>query len=267
MGQPPKTGTPVQHIPTQDAYDQWAAVYDTDGNMLQSIDDVELSTLLPSFISSVLSSRPSSSSSVSLLDLGCGTGRNTAKLLQYSWPRDRAIDITGLDFSKGMLEVAGKKLAPLKSEGIGLSLAQADCFPTVANKSASPLPEVQDLSPVDGVISTLVLEHIPVQDYFSTLASLVQTGGYALVTNMHSEMGNISQAGFVNEQGVKVRGDSFAHTVEESAEEAKRAGFEVLKTKERSVEDIDVKEGRVGERGKKWIGIRVWYALELRKVA
>lgn len=235
--------------------------------MLQSIDDVELSSLLPSFLSTLLSSRPSSSSSVSLLDLGCGTGRNTAKLLQYSWPRGQSIDVTGLDFSKGMLEVAGKKLAPMKGEGIGLSLAQADCFPTVANKFASPMPVVQDLSPVDGVISTLVLEHIPLQDYFSTLASLVQKDGYALVTNMHSEMGNISQAGFVNEKGIKVRGDSFAHTVEEAVEEAKRAGFEVLKTKERSVDESDVKEGRVSERGRKWIGIQVWYGLVLRKAS
>ena len=32
----------VQNISTQDAYNQWASVYDTDGNMLQAIDDLEL---------------------------------------------------------------------------------------------------------------------------------------------------------------------------------------------------------------------------------
>lgn len=102
MSPPPKPSTPVQHIPTQDAYDEWASVYDTDGNMLQSIDDAELASLLPELISLVLQR---SSNRPGFLDLGCGTGRNTAKLLNYAWPQDRQVDLMALDFSKGMLGV------------------------------------------------------------------------------------------------------------------------------------------------------------------
>jgi cyclopropane fatty-acyl-phospholipid synthase-like methyltransferase len=118
----------------------------------------------------------------------------------------------------------------------------------------------------DAVLSTLVLEHVPLPAYFSTLSALLKTGGYALVTNMHSDMGQVSQAGFVNEQGVKVRGTSFAHTVEETVGEAARQGFEVVSVKERRMEEEDVKEGRVGERGWKWVGVRVWYAVVVRKL-
>ncbi|KAF2276353.1 S-adenosyl-L-methionine-dependent methyltransferase [Westerdykella ornata] len=261
------TPTTVQHLPTQEAYDQWANVYDTDGNMLQAIDDLELSTLLPEFLSTLTSTRPVDSSTITLIDLGCGTGRNTTKLLAYNWPEVRSVRVTGLDFSKGMLDIAAKKVqGAVESGKREINLQQCDCFPTVRDKNASPVPPVEGLAAADAAISTLVLEHVPLQDYFATLAALVVNGGYALVTNMHSEMGSISQAGFVNAQGVKVRGESFAHTPQETAEEAKRAGFEVLRIMERRMEERDVESGLVGYRGRKWIGVMVWYGLVLRKV-
>ncbi|KAF2259299.1 S-adenosyl-L-methionine-dependent methyltransferase [Lojkania enalia] len=261
----PKASTPVQHLPTQDAYDAWASVYDTDGNMLQSTDDLELETLLPELVSVVLQS--TSQRTLNLLDLGCGTGRNTAKLLRYPWPQGLAINITALDFSKGMLEIAATKLTPLLTiPNLRLRLEQCDCFPTNSNPTASPFPAVNDLHPVNALISTLVLEHVTLPSYFATLSTLVAPGGYALVTNMHSEMGRISQAGFINEQGVKVRGTSFAHTPEETVEQALKAGFEVVQVKERAMEKEDVESGRVGARGLKWVGVNVWYGVLLQKL-
>ncbi|KAF2011557.1 S-adenosyl-L-methionine-dependent methyltransferase [Aaosphaeria arxii CBS 175.79] len=271
-GQAFQSSTPVQHIPTQEAYDQWAHVYDTDGNMLQSIDDSELNDLLPSLLGRVCSSHDNTNMALNLLDLGCGTGRNTSKLLSYSWPSSRnnaRINIIGLDFSKGMLDVAAHKLTSMTrdAEKVILRLEEADCFPTVHNPSTSPKPNVANLPPIDGLISTLVLEHIPLRDFFATLAALVTKGGFALVTNMHNEMGNMSQAGFVNAEGVKVRGDSYVYSVEETIDEARRAGFEVVNVKERSVEENDMRNGVVGERGWKWVGIRVWYGVILKKTA
>ncbi|KAF2681639.1 S-adenosyl-L-methionine-dependent methyltransferase [Lentithecium fluviatile CBS 122367] len=259
--------TPVQHLPTQDAYDQWALVYDSDGNMLQAIDDMELTELLAYFLAAVATTGPASPGAINILELGCGTGRNTAKLLLYPWPSHVQVSITALDFSRGMLNQASTKLAsePRSPQISSLNLHQTDCFPTMTNPAASPVPNVPGLETMDAIISTLVLEHIPLQPYFATLSSLLAPGGIALVTNMHSEMGLISQAGFVNAQGVKVRGKSYAHTVEETVAEAQRAGFEVLDVQEQSVKREDVESGRVGERGKKWVGTRVWYGLWLRK--
>ncbi|KAA8618545.1 S-adenosyl-L-methionine-dependent methyltransferase [Pyrenophora tritici-repentis] len=83
MGPPTK---PVQHMHTQAAYNEWASIYDTDGNILQAIDDLELSSLLPGLLSSVSSSGGEGAGhEINILDLGCGTGRNTAKLLRYDW--------------------------------------------------------------------------------------------------------------------------------------------------------------------------------------
>ncbi|KAF2632972.1 S-adenosyl-L-methionine-dependent methyltransferase [Macroventuria anomochaeta] len=257
---PPKTSTPVQHIGTQDAYDQWASVYDSDGNMLQSIDDDELNTLLPSLLNQIATT---SGPSISVLDLGCGTGRNTARLLSHSWPADTIVAVTGLDFSAGMLALARTKLSALteSNKAVSLRLEQCDPFPT----SNDFTPSTIALPPQNLVTSTLVLEHIPLPTYFSTLTSLLAPGGVALVTNMHSEMGSRSQAGFVNAQGVKVRGESFVYSLAEAVQAAQDAGLQLVEAKERSMEEEDVRSGVVGKRGRKWIGCKVWFGIVLRK--
>ncbi|KZM26519.1 uncharacterized protein EKO05_0005492 [Ascochyta rabiei] len=257
---PPKTSTPVQHIGTQEAYDQWASVYDSDGNMLQSIDDDELNTLLPSLLGQIAAI---SSPDISILDLGCGTGRNTARLLSHSWPADRKVAVTGLDFSAGMLNLARTKLAAFTDVNKHMTLRLEQCDPFPASNDFSP--SAINLPPQNLIISTLVLEHIPLPTYLRTLATLLAPGGVALVTNMHDEMGSRSQAGFVNAQGVKVRGESFVYTLPETVQAAQDAGLELIQARERSVEDKDVQSGVVGKRGGKWIGCKVWFGVVLRK--
>ena len=150
---------------------------------------------------------------------------------------------------------------------MSLRLECCDCFPTAASAAgASPLPAVQGLTTVDAVVSTLVLEHVPLNAFFATLAALLRRRGVALVTNMHEEMGRRSQAGFVNEQGVKVRGSSFVYSVQETIDTARGAGFEVLSVMEREMSKGDVEGGKVGARGWKWVGTKVWYGLVLRKI-
>ncbi|KAF2126614.1 S-adenosyl-L-methionine-dependent methyltransferase [Dothidotthia symphoricarpi CBS 119687] len=254
----PKQSQPkqVQHIPTQDAYDQWASVYDTDGNMLQSIDDAELTTLLPAFLAQVPSTSPTAA--LSLLDLGCGTGRNTTRLIAHPWPATHRIAITGLDFSAAMLDIARQKLNPLLADNRNTTLDLKHC---------DPFADLPPIKPVNALISTLVLEHVALEPFFQTAHTLLLPGGLALITNMHADMGAVSQAGFVNEQGVKVRGTSFAHTVQETVDEARKCGFEVLSVREREVGRGDVESGVVGNRGNKWIGVRVWFGVVLRRGA
>jgi SAM-dependent methyltransferase len=231
--------------------------------MLQAIDSNELSTLLPSFLAEV---HTNTTAPISLLDLGCGTGRNTTHLLTYPWPRPHP-SITALDFSTAMLALAAPKLRPLAtSHAIPLHLAHADCFPTATSPHASPLPYFPTPPAFSALISTLVLEHVPLRAFFATLAALLAPGGRALVSNMHADMGAVSAAGFVGADGVKVRGTSFAHGVEETVDEARRGGFEVVRVWERGVCEEDVASGVVGPRGRKWVGWKVWMCFEFRKV-
>jgi SAM-dependent methyltransferase len=251
--------TPVQHIGTQAAYDQWATVYDTDGNMLQSIDDDELNTLLSFLLDQVAST---SSPSINVLDLGCGTGRNTLRLLSHIWPPSKTICVTGLDFSAGMLSLARTKLSALTSPTTILRLEHCDPFPPTRFD-----PSSLNLSPQDFVISTLVLEHIPLHTFFATLDALLAPGATALLTNMHEEMGSRSQAGFVNAEGVKVRGESYVYSLAETVQGAEGAGLRVVQARERRVEESDVQRGVVGKRGAKWVGCKVWFGVVVRKAS
>jgi hypothetical protein len=82
---------------------------------------------------------------------------------------------------------------------------------------------------------------------------------------MHAEMGRISQAGFVDgATGEKIRGLSYAHEIKEVIEEGRKRSFEVVgEVGERDVQDGDLGV-LVGERGKKWVGEKVWFGFVMR---
>jgi len=243
----------IRYLPTKEAYDRWAEVYDSDGNFLQALDDLELKTLFPRFLESIKSPKP-----WRIVDLGCGTGRNTALLAGIS---DTA-EVFALDSSSGMLEVAKSRLAgsnPNLRFGIFDMLASP-------NTPADVAPGT-----VDAIISTLVVEHIPLPTFFGHVSQLLRPGGVLLLTNMHSEMGGISQAGFVDKAtGEKIRPMSYAHTVDDVVLEAQKAGLMVENNDqgtgiiERGVDQAMV--DKLGLRSKKWVGVTCWFGGVFRKV-
>lgn len=144
-------------------------------------------------------------------------------------------------------------------------LEERDILSVLSEGTESPRLSEQEACKADLVVSTLVLEHIPLTTFFTAAAGLTKQGGKLLVTNMHGEMGEVSQAGFVDTHGMKVRGESFAHGVHEMVEEAGRCGFvlegDVL---ERGVEEADV--ALLGPRARKWVrGPKVWLGGVWRK--
>ncbi|KAF2838164.1 S-adenosyl-L-methionine-dependent methyltransferase [Patellaria atrata CBS 101060] len=255
-----ESSRPTRYVSTAEAYAAWASVYDTDGNILQAVDDLELASMLPEFLSAV----EQLSGMLKIIDFGCGTGRNTVKLAsQLSSQLD--VEIIGIDLSPEMLSLAGSKLSRLSlPPSIRWKLFAHDFLDTKSSDEINALS-----SSADAIISTLVLEHFPAPLYFQSLASLINVGGYALVTNMHSEMGAKSQAGFVhideNGKEVKIRGKSYVVTPAETVEVAKKEGFEVMGTvKERAVTQEMVDS--LGVRAGKWVGVKVWYGLVLKRV-
>ncbi|EGD92023.1 hypothetical protein H112_00312 [Trichophyton rubrum D6] len=229
----------VKYINTIDAYNQWAEIYDTDGNFLQALDTLEMKTLLPAF----LSLNKSPGEKTKYVDLGCGTGRNTLPLAQHA---PEAM-IVGLDPSEKMLELARKRTATASNVQLELYDILGPTGPPASALAA------------DGVISTLVVEHVPMQDFFRAVASILKPGGALLLTNMHSEMGGVTQAGFVDPQTkMKVRGTSYAHSAEEVVAEAAKFGLELVG--EMKEVTLDEKLAPVlGTRASKYIGVRVWF--------
>ena len=194
--------------------------------------------------------------------MGCGTGRNTLSLLNQA-PENA--EIIGLDASRGMLDVARKTvqwaLEKEKNRSRKLILEVYDILCSTLTPPACALS-------ASGVMSTLVLEHIPVPEtFFAAAAALLKPGGYFLVTNMHSDMGAVSQAGFVDAAtGVKIRPTSYSHTVQDILDAAARVGFDVVGNG--GVKERRVHEGMLealGERANKWIGVAVWFGVCFQK--
>ncbi|KAH8147553.1 uncharacterized protein LAJ45_08380 [Morchella importuna] len=173
-----------------------------------------------------------------LLDLGCGTGRNTSKLHALLPPTSH---ITALDASPAMMSIAQSRLPSPRITWVLHDLTRNTPLPVTA--------------PVDAVVSTLVLEHVGLDVFFGAVAGVLRSGGWAYVTSMHPQMGAVSRAGFVDERGVKVQGVSYNHQVEEVVASAERAGLRLQgEVGERGVGDEGEVEG-LGVRARKWVGV------------
>ncbi|KAF3398532.1 putative methyltransferase [Penicillium rolfsii] len=280
---------PVQYVGTVEAYNKWAEVYDTDGNFLQRLDTIEMRFLLPIFLARVYTRFQAQPERLTFLDLGCGTGRNTIQLLealaQYQRQNEKNIpstaaqvDVVGLDASPGMLAVARSAIQRTTQQE-DLKVTPAVTLGTIDLRHPTTvraqLPQSLQSSGAVGVISTLVLEHIPAREFFEAASATMVPGGYLLVTNMHAEMGMRSQAGFTDPQtGVKIRPTSYCHSVSEVLAAAAEAGFQVEdivgQEGQNGVLERDVDEQlaeKLGVRAKKWVGIRVWFGVCFSKKA
>ncbi|KAJ5676963.1 uncharacterized protein N7477_002596 [Penicillium maclennaniae] len=254
-----------QYVGTVEAYDNWTKAgleandrnnfscraHDTDGNIVQRLDTFEMWALLPQFLDKVTArfSTQSQSSSLKLVDFGCGTGRNTIQLLEeLSILRESSEatpfrEVVGLDVSPGILEVARSAIQTATLGAVG-------------------------------VISTLVLEYIPAKEFFEAAAARMLPGAYLMVTNMHADMGAIRQARFTDPQiGIKIRPTSYCHSVPEVLAAAEKAGFKaenlLSEEGEYSVlqRAVDQQLGKaLGAQAKKWVGIKVWFGVCFSKI-
>lgn len=217
------------YLPNVEAYDKWSETYDTDGNILQAIDNYALQTsLFPKLLQhlavefentnnqSLASSATSFDANQTVLritDLGCGTGRAIITLLEglsagslsstdgsiacqtaaTEFLRSRngngRIQITGLDASPGMLAVARSRILPQQTLSLGGTNAHGV---SVEFREWDANSHKSDLpSPAQAAMSTLVMEHLQLAVFFTQLNKCLVDGGLAVVTNMHPDMGRV----------------------------------------------------------------------------
>ncbi len=65
-------------ISTVECYDAWSDTYDSDGNILQLLDDAAFEEIAQPLLHQ-------NSATQICCELGCGTGRNTMKILNAGW--------------------------------------------------------------------------------------------------------------------------------------------------------------------------------------
>ncbi|KAK5170109.1 uncharacterized protein LTR77_004693 [Saxophila tyrrhenica] len=262
-------------VSTDELYSEWAATYDTDGNILQFIDDLQMTDLLEQFVSLCCAQDLDSNDyRLDILDLGCGTGRNTLKLLQTPWPTDRDVNVHGWDGSQAMLDLARTKCANAVSSSASTKMVMEFAAVDISNPENVP-KQYDDL--FNGLISTLVLEHIEIETFFAIVARLLKPGAHALITNMHSDMGRLSRAGYKAATGERYRATSYIYTPQETVEAAAAAGLDLVGEIDEVAVDgrmidggvldngVRVEKGGVREGARKWVGTKVWYGMMLRK--
>jgi len=174
------------------AYAMWAATYDEVDNPVRDLDKGLLAELT------------SDLDGLSVLELGCGTGKNTTHLA-------RAARVVAVDFSAEMLAVARKRFSDEH-----VTFLQAD---------------LRERLPVDGpfdrVTIDLVLEHIEdLAPVFSEVARVLAPDGQCIVIELNpAEQTRGKQAKFLDDSGAEVRVEAFHHSEEDFAAAFAHAGL------------------------------------------
>jgi len=137
----------------QSAYDNWSASYDSDENLTRDLDQKIIRDVLTNLYFE------------SILEIGCGTGKNTVFLSQIG------TKVHAIDFSQGMIEKAREKI---QAQNVRFSVAdlthQWPCEDTA----------------YDLVICSLVLEHIEDLSFvFLEARRVLETKGRFLIDELH----------------------------------------------------------------------------------
>jgi len=160
----------------QGAYNEWSESYDTNENLTRDLDQ------------QITRDTFSDQRFDSILELGCGTGKNTLFLAQIG------TTVHALDFSPGMIEKAKEKV---KAENVRFEIADL-------TKRWHCEEAAYDL-----ITCNLVLEHIQdLSHIFAEAARTLKPGGKFFINELHP---------FKQYQGTKARFERNKQTVEVEA--------------------------------------------------
>jgi ubiquinone/menaquinone biosynthesis C-methylase UbiE len=164
----------------QEAYTDWSATYDLDRNLTRDLDQLATRETLSNLCCK------------SILELGCGTGKNTALLAQIGE------HVLALDFSEGMIDKAREKSFD------NVTFAVADITQPWACEDQS----------IDLVTCNLVLEHVRDLSFIFREASrvLVESGQF-FISELHPfRQYQGTQANFLrNQQRTEIQ--AFVHHI------------------------------------------------------
>ena len=197
----------------QNAYNSWASIYDSNKNKTRDLDKKVTIEVLNNY------------SFKSVLELGCGTGKNT------EWLTKRATKIIGLDFSNEMLEKARAKIS---NDKVHFQTADLNDKWIVENEN------------FDLITSSLTLEHIENLNHIFNQANLkLLKNGLFYICELHSFKQYIgSKARFEAKEGT-IELEVFTHHISDYLKAANQNNFKLLELKEWFDDDLGDKPPRL----------------------
>lgn len=179
-------------------YDLWSADYDQFENPMIAMTEW------------ALNQRPLSLSGLSLLELGCGTGRN------FQWAlKVQAKEYIGLDASEGMLKKAKEKFSANRNA----LWIQADL------NQILPFSEEQ----FDFVLITLVLEHLDeLKHLFLEISRVLKKNGRLRIIELHPSLSLAGTKAHFWHKETEYKLPSFTHTESEMAAIGLGAGLRLV---------------------------------------
>lgn len=181
---------------TRDSYNAWAASYDSMSNKTR---DLEGQVLRSTFLNPHYGN---------ILELGCGTGKNTA------WLSEKADLVTAIDVSPAMIQKARKKITAKN-----VTFVEADL-----NVDWPVKPGWANL-----ITCSLVLEHIEDLDFiFAEAARALKRNGKFYICELHpGKQYAGSRAQFETEEGIQMP-EAFVHHISDYLNAAKEHKFTLL---------------------------------------
>jgi len=184
----------------QNAYNQWSESYDSDENLTRDLDQKVTQDLLAG-----LHFR-------SILEIGCGTGKNTSFLVQIGQT------VNAVDFSEGMIERARSKVQAVNVRFSKMDITQKWIF---------------DDQSFDLVVCNLVLEHIQDLSFvFAEAARTLQPDGRFFINELHPfrQYGGGKARFYRDEEKIEV--DAFIHHISDFLNAASTRGLSLVKLTE-----------------------------------
>ena len=182
------------------AYNIWASQYDSNLNLTRDLDKkCTIETLKNLDFKNVL-------------ELGCGTGKNT------EWLLNKAERIIGLDFSQEMLHKAKAKIFDKR---VIFKKADLTKYWEIENNF------------VDLITASLTLEHIKNLGHIFSQANLkLKKNGLFFISELHPfKQYSGSKAKYETENGIKEL-EVYIHDISEYIDTAKNNGFQLIELKE-----------------------------------
>ena len=180
---------------TRHAYDEWASTYDSDRNRTRDLDEVVTREILGELHFK------------SILEIGCGTGKNTLLFAQIGE------QVKALDFSEEMIAQARRKSSAHNVEFIVADITQR--WP------------VDDAS-IDLISCNLVLEHIEdLSHIFAQAARVLTNNGQFFISELHPFRQYQGTVAIFTREDESIKIPAFVHHISDFLDAAVANGLEL----------------------------------------